>query len=156
MGRHVLVAIGRTDASESALEYAFEEYPEARISVVHVTVSSGPFRLFGGRDPCDYVIPEAIGESADLLPAPDRFTQAQRQRAERVLARAYEFAQRYDREVDLVVRSGGAAREIVDYADEHGVDRIVVADHPSTAFRPLFRSVPESVAHNTTTPVTTL
>lgn len=157
MGRHVLVAMGQTEASAAALEHAFEEYPDARITVLHVTVGSGPLDLFGSRDPCEYVIPEAAIEGhEELIPAPDLFTQAQRRRAEHVLARAYELAQEYDREIELDVRSGGAAREIVDYAEEHGVDRIVVADHPPTELRPLFRSVPESVADNATTPVTTL
>ena len=157
MARHVVVAMGRTEASESALEYAFREYPDAKISVIHVTVASGPLNLFGRRDPCEYVIPELVGEgSEELLPAPDLFTRAQRHRAEHVLARAYELAEAYDREIELVVRSGGAAREIVDYADEASVDRIVIADHPPTELRPLFRSVPESVSETADAPVTTL
>lgn len=157
MRRHVLVAMGRNETSEAALEHALQEYPEAKVSVLHVTVASGPLDLFGGRDPCEYVIPEAAVEgSGELLPAPDLFTQAQRRRAERVLARAYELAKQHDREIEPIVRSGGAAREIVDCAEEETVDRIVIGDHPPTEFRPIFRSVPQSVAANTTTPVTTL
>ena len=157
MGRHVLVAMGRTDASDAALEYALEEYPAAKISVLHVTDAAGPFARFGGRDPCEYVIPELTAErSAELLPTPDRFTRAQCRRAEQVLDRARELAERHDREIEPAVRSGGAAREIADYAEEHAVDHIVIADHPPTAFRPVFRSVPESVSRNASTPVTTL
>lgn len=157
MGQHVLVAMDRTDASDAALEYAFEEYPDARISVLHVTAPAGPLGRFGARDPCEYVVPELTADgNTVVLPAPDRFTRAQCRRAADALDRACELAERYDREIDLAVRSGNAAREIADYADEHAVDRIVVADHPPTTFRPLFRSVPDSIANETATPITAL
>lgn len=157
MGQHVLVAMDQTDESDAALEYAFEEYPHAKISVLHVTVPAGPLSRFGSRDPCEYVIPElTIGGNTKLLPAPDRFTRAQCRRAADALDRAREIAEHCDREIDLAVRSGNAAREIADYADEHAVDRIVVADHPPTTVRPLFRSVPDSIANNTSTPITAL
>ncbi|QSW98677.1 universal stress protein [Haloterrigena alkaliphila] len=157
MERHVLVAMDRTDASDAALEYAFEEYPAARVSVVHVTVPAGPLARFGGRDPCEYVVPELTADrNAEPLPTPDRFTRAQCRRAEGALARAHELAERYDREIEPVVRSGRAATEIAAYADERAVDRIVIADHPATTFRPIFRSVPDAVANTTATPVTSL
>ncbi|WP_459809447.1 universal stress protein [Halopiger thermotolerans] len=157
MSQHVLVAMDRTDASGAALEYAFEEYPDAKISVLHVTVPAGPLGRFGAQDPCEYVVPELTTEgSTVVLPAPDRFTRAQCRGAADALDRARELAEHCDREIDLAVRSGNAAREIADYADEHAVDRIVVADHPPTTFRPLFRSVPDSIANNTSTPITAL
>ena len=157
MAQHVLVAMDRTEASETALEYAFEEYPEATISVLHVTDAAGPLGRFGGRDPCEYVIPELTADgSTEVLPAPNRFTRGQCRRAADALDRARELAERSDREIDPAVRSGDAAREIADYADEHAVDRIVIADHPPTTLRPFFRSVPDSVADNTATPVTAL
>ena len=70
MAQHVLVAMDRTDASDAALEYAFEEYPEAEISVLHVTDAAGPLARFGGRDPCEYVIPElTVDGSTETGPA---------------------------------------------------------------------------------------
>ncbi|MXV62261.1 universal stress protein [Natronorubrum sp. JWXQ-INN-674] len=148
--------MGPSESSAAALEYAFEEYPGARVSVLHVTDARSSIGPFGGRDPCEYVIPDSLEENEELCPSPDRFTWAQRRRAERALARALELADRNDREIELVVRSGNAAREIVDYAEEQAVDRIVIADHPQTTLRPLFRSVPDSVADTSSRPVTTL
>ena len=157
MAQHVLVAMDRTNASKTALEYAFEEYPDAEISVLHVTDAAGPLARFGARDPCEYVIPELTADGCtEVLPTPNRFTRAQCRRAADALDRARGVAERYDSEITPAVRSGDAAREIVDYADEHAVDRIVIADHPSTTLRPFFRSVPDSVAENTATPVTAL
>jgi nucleotide-binding universal stress UspA family protein len=155
MSRHVLVAMGATETSENALEYALQEYPDAAISVVHVTGTSDPFGLFGDRDPEEYMVPECEFDLDDeVMPDGNAFNRAQRRRAERAFERACELSDEYGREIEPVVRSGEPVEEIVDYAEEQDVDHVVIADHRPTELRPLLRSVSESVARNAGAPVT--
>lgn len=155
MERHVLVVISRTAASTDILEYAFQKYPDAKISVIHVTVARSPLDPFRNRDPCEYVIPELGSErSEELLPAPDLFTRAQQKRAESVFSRAFELSELYDKEIEPVVRSGEEADEVVTYAEDHAVNRIIIAERASTELLPFHQSAPESVARTTDIPVT--
>ncbi|WP_148225474.1 universal stress protein [Haloterrigena turkmenica] len=156
MGGHVLVVISRTAPSTDILEYAFQKYPNAKITVIHVTTARSPFDPFRNRDPCEYVIPELGSEqSEELLPAPDLFTRAQQKRAENVFSRAYELSERYDKAIESVVRSGDETEEVVTYAENHAVDQIIIAEN-SLIELPLFhQNVSESVAHTTSIPVTT-
>lgn len=41
-GRNVVVPMGRSDTSENALRHALREFPEADITVLHVTEPSDP------------------------------------------------------------------------------------------------------------------
>ncbi|MDL5362408.1 universal stress protein [Halalkalicoccus sp. NIPERK01] len=153
MNRHVLVAMGATEASETALEHALREHPDARITIVHVTATSDPLGLFGDRDPEAYMVPECGFDLDDeVMPDGNAFNRAQRRRAERVFDRACELADEHEREIEPVVRSGNAVEEIVTCADERNVDRVVIADHQQTELRPLLWSVPESVARNASPP----
>lgn len=157
MSRHVLVAMGPNEASENALEYALREHPDATISVVHVTATSDPLGLFGDRDPEEYMVPECEFEIDDeVMPHGNAFNRAQRRRAERAFDRACELSDEYGEEIEPVVRSGEPVEEIVDYAEEHGIDHVVIADHQPTELRPLLRTVSESIARNASVPVTTL
>jgi nucleotide-binding universal stress UspA family protein len=155
MSRHVLVAMGPNEASENALEYALREYPDATISVIHVTATSDPFGIFGDRDPEEYMVSECGFELNDeIVPDGNAFNRAQRRRAERAFERACELSDEYGTEIEPVVRSGEPVEEIVGYAEGQGVDHVVIADHQPTELRPLLRSVSESVARNASTPVT--
>ncbi|RKD88663.1 universal stress protein [Halopiger aswanensis] len=156
MGGHVLVVISRTSPSTDILEYAFQKYPNAKITVIHVTAARSSFDPFRNRDPCEYVIPELDSErNEELLPAPDLFTRAQQKRAENVFSRAHELAERYDKEIESVVRSGDETEEVVTYAENHAVDRIIIAEHLSLRLPFFHRNVSKSMAHTTDIPVTT-
>lgn len=146
--------MGRTEESEAALEYALEEYPDATITVIHVTATSDPLDLFGSRDPETYMVPACDDERDEWATDPNAFSRGQRKRAERVFDRACELSDAYGREIEPVVRSGNPVTEIVTYADSHAVDGIVIADHHRTELRPLLRNVSESIARQTDTPVT--
>lgn len=157
MSRHVLVAMGLNEASEDALEYALREHPDATVSVIHVTATSDPLGLFGDRDPEEYMVPECGFELDErMMPDGNLFNRAQRRRAESVFHRACELSDEYGREIEPVVRSGEPVEEIVDYAEKHGVDHVLIADHQPTELRPLLCNVSESVARNASVPVTTL
>lgn len=157
MDRHVLVAMGPTEASANALEYALREHRNATISVIHVTATSDPLGIFGDRNPEEYMIPECEFDLDDeVMPDGNAFNRTQRRRAERVFDRACELADEYGRGIDPVVRSGEPVKGIVTYVEEQGVDRVVIVDHLRMELRPLLRSVLESVARSASTPVTLL
>ncbi|MBV0923646.1 universal stress protein [Halomicroarcula limicola] len=153
--RHVLVPMGNTERSERALVFALEEYPEARISVIHVTESSDPLGLFGRREVEDYLIPDRDGGLEDeLVPDGSSFNRAQRKRAEQVFTRACQIADGYGTDIELIVRSGDVVEEIRSYTDAEAVDRIVIADHQPTGVRPRIRGVSASIARHAAPPVT--
>lgn len=155
MSAHVLVAMGRSEASEAGLEYALEEHADATVSVVHVTESGDSLGIFENRDPEAYMVAGGDLEREDgRAPDPNSFSRTQRRRAEAVFERASEIAARRDVEVESVVRSGEAVSEIVACAETRGVDRVVIAEHPRTELRPLLRDVSEAVARATDLPVT--
>lgn len=154
---HVLVAMGRSEASAAGLEYALEECVDATVSVVHVVDSSAPLGIFESRDPDAYVVAGSDGDrEAGGTPDPASISRTQRRRAESLSERVGEIAARRDVDVDLeiVVRSGEAVSEIVACAETRDVDRVVIAEHPRTGLRPLLRTVPEAVASATDCPVT--
>ena len=147
--------MGPNDASETALEYAFREHPDASVSMIHVTASSDPLGLFGSRDPADYVVPACNRElEDDAIADPNAFSRAQRKRAERAFDRAREVADVADRDIEQVIRSGEPVDEIVSHAAEEDVDHIVIGEHRPRELRPLLHTVAEAVARNTDVPVT--
>ena len=155
MSRDILVPMDRSDASASALEYALEEFRGASIHVLHVTERNDPFDLFGSREPAEYVVADC-GVELDHVPMPDgnSFNRHQRERAQAVIERACRLSEARGRDIDPVVRSGGAVEEVLDCAATREVDHIVIAAHRRTGMRPLLRDVPESVARRASRPVT--
>ncbi|MBX0298192.1 universal stress protein [Halomicroarcula sp. F27] len=146
--------MGNTERSEQALVFALEEYPEAKISVIHVTESSDPLGLFGRREVEDYLIPDRSELADNLVPDGSSFNRAQRKRAEQVFTRACQVADDYGLDVELIVKSGDVVEEIRAYADAEAVDRIIITDHQPTGVRPRLRSIPASISRHATPPVT--
>lgn len=147
--------MGRSEAAEDALRYALCEYPDAQITVLHVTEPSDPYDVTGDRDPAEYMVADCDVDVDDALyPDGSLISREQRKRAECVFRRACSVAAEYDREITPVVRSGGAIEEIAAYVDDHDVDHVVIGDHPQTKLRPIFRGVPTGVARCVDPPVT--
>lgn len=153
--RHVLVAMGSSGSSATALRYALKEFPDAKISVLHVIETSDPLDLFDGLEPSEYMVPDCESDLDERLIAdPDMFKRSQRKRAERVFDRACAIADAHGATIDPVVEAGRAEREIIRHGEEKNADRIVIAEHERTELRPpLLRSVPESVVKHSSIPV---
>lgn len=90
----------------------------------------------------------------ELLPDPNAFSRAQRRRAESVFDRACEISDDYGKEIEPLVRSGEAVKEIMNYAEAHAIDHIIIGHHESPELLPLFRTVSESVTRKASMPVT--
>ncbi|MFB6122819.1 MAG: universal stress protein [Haloferacaceae archaeon] len=139
MTEQILVPIDGSEPSKKALDFALEQFPDA--DVVALTVV----------DPTDvgYASIEATPSTFQKL------HEAAREEAERVLDEATDRAAERGRDVRTERVVGAPARAIVDYAEEHDVDQVVVGSHGRTGVtRVLLGSVAETVVRRSPVPVT--
>jgi len=133
----VLVAFDGTPLSEKALAHALEVYPDASITALHVI---------------DYL---EESYSAKALVGDETLLERAQDRSAALLAEAEAKAAERDREVETVSVVGKSADEILEYADTHDTDVIVIGSHGrSGVSRMLLGSVAETVMRRATTPVT--
>ena len=141
MQKHVLVPYDDSEQSTAALEFAIEQHPDATITALHVVEPGDVYTWIGMED----------AATADQ----DRLRDTQQEWAEEVLEAARERAAELGVEIDVDRALGVPAREIVEYAAEHGVDHVVIGSHGrSGAQRVLLGSVAETVARRSPVPVT--
>jgi nucleotide-binding universal stress UspA family protein len=136
---HVLVGYDESDQAGQALSHALERYPDAEITAVHVN------------DPREWTTGGVDDGFEFMEGAYERVNSA----AERVLEEAEAVAAGQDRDIRTAVLVGGPARQIVEYANEHGVDHIVLGSHGRRGIsRFLLGSVSERVAERSPVSVT--
>ncbi|ELZ22202.1 universal stress protein [Natrinema limicola] len=141
MARHVLVAVDDSAQSTDALEFACEEYSDATITALYVL------------DPGDFYAVSGVEGTA--MANYDEIQRHHEERAEQVLEEARRQAAEHDVELETDHVVGSVSRSIVDYADEHDVDHVIVGSHGRTgASRILLGSVAETVARRSPVPVT--
>ena len=132
----LLVAYDGTPLAEEALEHSLASYPDTEITVLHVI---------------DYI---EESYSAEALVGFDELRKRAQDRSEALLTHAKDLAEAHDREVSTATRVGKPAREIVDYAEEHDVDTIVMGSHGRPLVtRVLLGSVAETVIRRAPMPV---
>lgn len=137
MTKRVLVAYDGSAQSETALDHALTEFPDAEIVVVTVL---DPAEASYTTDEAAPVLTEGWHESAVNS-------------AERTLDEAREQAG--DREIETDHAVGRPGRTIVEYAEEHDIDHIVTGSHGRTGVsRLLLGSVAETVVRRSPVPVT--
>ncbi|WP_144799222.1 universal stress protein [Halorubrum depositum] len=135
----VLVAFDGSPLAERALAYALETFPDAAVTAMYVI------------DPVDSVIDVEAGG----LPVAEEWYDDARERAAEVLTTATDLAAERDSVLDTVAEVGKPARAILDYADGHGVDQIVMGSHGRSGIdRALLGSVAETVTRRARIPVT--
>ncbi|MFP8954054.1 universal stress protein [Natrialbaceae archaeon A-arb3/5] len=141
MPDHVLVPVDDSDQSTEALDFACTEYPDATITAIHVV------------DPGDFYA--ATGIEGGSMANYDEMQKHHENQAEKTLETAVRQAAEHGREIETERVIGGVSRSIVDYADEHDVDHIVIGSHGRTgASRILLGSVAETVVRRSSVPVT--
>lgn len=130
----ILVPLDGSEQSEQALEYALGTFLDAEFTVLHVGrgVESRP------------VTPDHI----------EKWEEQQREQAEAIFEDARAVAAEHDVELQTESARGRASQEIVEYAEEHDVDAIVMGSHGrSGAARILLGSVAEKVVRRAPVPV---
>lgn len=132
----VLVPIDGSEPADVALDHAFEQFGDETLVALYVM------------DPVEGATTWGPGSA-------DNWLSAAEERADSILADAEERAAGAGRElrVDSVV--GRPARAIVEYAEEHDVDHIVIGSHGRDGIaRVLLGSVAETVIRRSPVPVT--
>ena len=135
----ILVPLDGSDKSRSALQYALEHFEDASIVCLNV------------------IDPIEAGYTAQArVPgySQEWFEEAQTS-AEDLFQEAREMAREYDVTIETDTEVGRPSRTVVNYADEHDVDGIVMGSHGrSGVSRILLGSVAEAVMRRSTVPVT--
>jgi nucleotide-binding universal stress UspA family protein len=132
----VLVPIDGSDPSDVALEHALEQFAADSITALYVM------------DPVDGATAWGPGSADDWMAAAE-------ERADTVLEEAEAMAA--EAGVDITTDSivGRPARGIVDYAEEHDMEHVVIGSHGREGVsRVLLGSVAETVVRRSPVPVT--
>ncbi|AJF24234.1 universal stress protein (plasmid) [Haloarcula sp. KBTZ06] len=136
---NVLIAFDGSPLSERALTYAIETFPDAPITSIYVI------------NPLDSVIDVEAGG----LPVAEDWYDNAKERATRIHATATDLAAERDTELVTVTEVGKPARAILEYADDHDVNQIVMGSHGRSGIdRALLGSVAETVTRRARIPVT--
>ncbi|MFC4541385.1 universal stress protein [Halosolutus amylolyticus] len=142
MTKHVLVPLDGSDPSWAAFDHALEQYAGEQISVLHVV------------DPAEGVYAGMDGGYYDGA-AFDRARERGETLCERARDRLAETDAVSTTILETAVETGRPRRKILDYADEHDVDHIVMGSHGRKGVsRVLLGSVAETVTRRSPMPVT--
>ena len=138
MGKHLLVPLDGSEQADEALAYAYEEFPDATVTLLHVI---NPARA-------------GYGAQAGLPSFSEEWYDEAEAAAEELLAAAREEIPETTT-VETATEVGQPARTIVDYADDNDIDEIVIGSHGRRGIsRVLLGSVAENVARRADVPVT--
>lgn len=133
----ILVPLDDSDPARAALEHALETFPEADITVLHV-VNPSASAYSSGRT---YNFPRAV--------------EREEEKAEDLFETARELAADHEGSLETATMIGSPSRGIVEYANEHDVDGIVLGSHGREGIsRVLLGSVAEQVVRRAAVPVT--
>ena len=136
---NVLVAFDGSPLSERALTYAIETFPDAHITSIYVI------------NPIDAVIDVEAGG----LPVAEGWDENAKDEATRIHTKGTNLAAERNMELVTVTEVGKPARSILEYADDHDVDQIVMGSHGRSGIdRALLGSVAETVTRRARIPVT--
>lgn len=138
MTKSILVPMDDSAHAVRALEYAFETFPTADITVLHVVG-----------------VPSMMMGEATALALEDELETAANKHAQAVFEQAQDVAEKEDREISTVVGIGHPARNILQRGKNY--DTIVLgahgADKDRTIRRFLVGNIAETVAKRAQTPV---
>lgn len=134
MGAHILVPFDGSEYAERGFEWAIEQYPDATVTVLSVVKPLSK----AGQDLSDG--PLDIGDASA---------------ADGELEAIEQFVRERDADVRTMVVVGTPALTIIEYANEHEFDAIVMGTHGRSGVdRLLFGSVAETVARHASAAVT--
>ncbi|MFU8868047.1 universal stress protein [Natronococcus sp.] len=137
MNDRILVPYDGSEPAGYALEFAFETFPDADVTALHVIqIPEGYWGAF-----------EGPGISPPV-------TEKAREYADELLEPARELAADRGRELETEVLAGKPDDRIVEYAEDEGCDVIVVGSHGREGIsRVLLGSVAENVVRRSPMPV---
>ncbi|MFC7046882.1 universal stress protein [Halobacteriaceae archaeon GCM10025711] len=139
MTERVLVPYDGSEQSRQALDYALEQFPGARITVLHVI------------DPLD----AGYSPRATMPGGSEEWYEHAKDAADELFEEAQERADDYDVDLDVAREIGRPARVIIDHVEDHDATQVVMGSHGrSGVTRILLGSVAETVVRRSPVPVT--
>lgn len=140
MSYRVLVPIDGSPQAQEALEYAMREFPDAAFTALTVL------------NPADM---GAGGSEMGMSSYADQWMEIEEERAEERFEQARTLADEHGVTLDTETVLGPTARGIVDYAEDHDIDQIIMGSHGRDGVsRILLGSVAETVVRRSPCPVT--
>jgi len=139
MPDRILVPFDGSPLAERALEHAVESFPESTITALYVV------------NPVDSL----LAVEAHGAPVAGSWYEDEQERADAFLATAADLVADRGVAVETATATGQPIHEILDYADEHGTDQIVVGSHGRDGVeRAILGSVAETLVRRARVPVT--
>jgi nucleotide-binding universal stress UspA family protein len=140
---HVLVPFDRSFCSRNALEYAFEHFPDAKVTALFVEYPiSGAYELIESGDDLDDILSE------------DETVESE---THSVFEMARRIADRNERAVETATEEGSPSQGILKWLDENDVDHVVIGCHGRDGVsRWVLGSVAETVVRRAPVPVTAI
>ncbi|WP_436907480.1 universal stress protein [Halosimplex marinum] len=139
MGKRILVPVDGSEQAHRAFEFVAEEFGGAEVVLLHV------------------VNPAEAGYSAQAsIPSfSEEWYESERAAAEELFDEIADLADGTDLSIEREIEVGKPIRVIVEFAEEVGVDQIVMGSHGrSGVTRILLGSVAEAVVRRSPVPVT--
>jgi len=139
MGKRILVPVDGSEQAHRAFEFVAEEFGDAEVVLLHV------------------INPAEAGYSAQAsIPSfSEEWYESERAAAEELFSEIAALADGTDLSTEREIEVGKPIRAIVEFADENGVDQIVMGSHGrSGVTRILLGSVAEAVVRRSPVPVT--
>ncbi|WP_408957364.1 universal stress protein [Natrinema sp. 74] len=139
MPQRILIAFDESPQATAALRHALSTYDDAAFHVLHVN------------DPREWSAADGID---GFLYSEDAFERSQ-ESANALLEEAEEIAREYDVTIETATEVGTVTETIVNHAEEHDIDHIVLGSHGRRGLsRFLLGSVAERVAKRSPASVT--
>lgn len=138
MSKHVVVPVDGSDQSKHALEFVFEEFPDATVVLFHVI---NPTHA-------------GYGAQAGIPSFSEEWYEEAEERAEELFDETRRLAPGTVT-IETAIEVGQPARSIVEYLEENEVDQVVMGSHGREGIsRVLLGSVAETVVRRSPIPVT--
>jgi nucleotide-binding universal stress UspA family protein len=139
MGKRILVPVDGSEQAHRAFEFVAEEFDDAVVVLLHV------------------INPAEAGYSAQAsIPSfSEEWYESEQAAAENLFAEIAALADGTELSIERETEVGKPTRVIVEFADENGIDQIVMGSHGrSGVTRILLGSVAEAVVRRSPVPVT--
>lgn len=139
MVERILVPVDGSEQAEEACDLVFEEFPDATLVLLHVI------------NPAE----ASYGAQASVPSFSEEWYEEEKGRAQKIFEDVEQRASERGVEVEHAVEVGKPSRVIVDFAEDHDIDHIVMGSHGREGVsRILLGSVAETVMRRSSVPVT--
>ncbi|WP_340097675.1 universal stress protein [Salinibaculum salinum] len=139
MVERILVPVDGSEQADEACELVFEEFPDATLVLLHVI------------NPAE----ASYGAQASVPSFSEEWYEEEKGRAKKIFEDIEQRAGEHGVAVEHAVEVGKPSQIIVDFAEEHDIDHIVMGSHGRQGVsRILLGSVAETVMRRSLVPVT--